>query len=397
MIKHKVVRLTTIPFSFNTILKGQLKYISNYYEVFFISSDDTDFNQVILNENVRGIRVNMTRRITPLSDLFSLIKICFILIRENPIIVHTQTPKAGFLGSVAAWICRIPVRIHTVGGLPLLEANGLRRRLLSLVERITYSCASHVYPNSFGLKEIIIQNKLCNPNKLKVLANGSSNGIDTIHFNPSYFKENEKLELRNGIGISPDDFVFIFVGRLVGDKGINELVNVFSRITSENECFNEIVIQKSTNLKLVLVGHTEPDLDPLSKKTIKEINENPNIISLGFKADVRPFFAISNCLVFPSYREGFPNVVMQAGAMGLPSIVTDINGCNEIIIEGQNGTLIPVKDEKALSRAMKRILVKDSYYEHLKQNSRSLVVSRYEQNSVWNAILSEYNFLIKNV
>ena len=221
---------------------------------------------------------------------------------------------------LASKLAGVPIRMHTVAGLPLMESSGMKRSVLNIVEKLTYYCATNVYPNSKGLKEFIIKEKLTSKNKLKILGNGSSNGIDTTHFSPNQVSGIEKRQLRKELNITKNDFVFVFVGRLVSDKGINELVEAFTEMSKTH-----------TNSKLLLVGPLETHLDPLLPNTLNEIKNNEAIIYAGFQTDVRPYFATSNALVFPSYREGFPNVVMQAGAMGLPSIVTDINGCNEII------------------------------------------------------------------
>jgi len=149
----------------------------------------------------------------------------------------------------------------------------------------------------------------------------------------------------------------------------------------------------SSTPKLLLIGPYEPQLDPLKPETLQAIAQNPNIITTGYQADVRPYFAISHALVFPSYREGFPNVVMQAGAMGLPCIVTNINGCNEIIEEGKNGTITPVKDTQAVLEKMTRFLEDNTFYHHLKQNARTMICDHYEQQVVWEALLEEYNAL----
>ncbi|RZJ34640.1 MAG: glycosyltransferase family 1 protein [Flavobacterium sp.] len=263
--------------------------------------------------------------------------------------------------------------------LPLLEATGKKRKLLDFVEKFTYACATNVYPNSFGLKEIIIQNKYCDPNKLKVLANGSSNGIDTDHFSASHFSAAGNLEMRKSLSIEPADFVFIFVGRLVKDKGINELIGALC-----------ILADEFPQVKLLLVGDYEADLDPLSAETINAINSHPAIKSTGFQYDVRPYLALSDALVFPSYREGFPNGVLQAGAMGLPCIVSDINGCNEIIKNGQNGRIIPAKDQQALLNAMRELLSDTELVAKMKQNARPMIVDRFSQRVVWDAILEEY-------
>jgi glycosyltransferase involved in cell wall biosynthesis len=285
---------------------------------------------------------------------------------------------------LGAKLAGVPIRLHTVAGLPLMETTGLKRKLLNGVEKFTYLFATKVYPNSKGLYDFILTNQFTTKKKLKIIANGSSNGIDTSHFSPEIITQDECTNLKVKLGILPEDFVFIFVGRLVGDKGINELVIAYSQL-------------KTPNSKLLLVGPLETELDPLQSEILEEIDSNPNIIYVGFQSDVRPYFAISDCLVFPSYREGFPNVVMQAGAMGLPCIVSDINGCNEIIIEGENGVIIPVKNVEAIKVAMFKMRNDVQWSQKLKQNSRTFIQQRYEQQVVWKELLGEYNRLISQL
>jgi glycosyltransferase involved in cell wall biosynthesis len=381
-MRPKLFRVTTVSESLKILLKGQHKFMSeNGFEVIGVSTPGVALDEVNTNENIRVIGLNMSRKITPIKDVLSVYYLCKILKKEKPLIVHSHTPKAGIVTMLAAKLANIPIRLHTVAGLPLMEAKGIKRKILNFVEKVTYSCATNVYPNSKGLFQFIVNEELVSSKKLKVIANGSSNGIDTSYFDSGSISEVQKEDLRTKLNIHNTDFVFIFVGRLVGDKGINELIEAFSRINNYN-------------VKLVLVGGAESDLDPLFEQTINEIEKNPNIISVGFQSDVRPYFAISNCLVFPSYREGFPNVVMQAGAMGLPSIVSDINGCNEIIEEGINGTIIPSKNIEALFCSMQKIINDEMWRNQLASNARDKIFSRYEQQLVWDAILNEYKSLL---
>ncbi|MAN28942.1 MULTISPECIES: glycosyltransferase family 4 protein [Mesonia] len=384
MTKPKLLRITTVPLSLEKLLEGQLGFMQNYFEVTAISSDTDRLKKYGKQNDLNVFPVEMTRQITPISDTKALLKLYKYLKKEKPTIVHTHTPKAGIVGMLAAKLAKVPIRLHTVAGLPLMEATGKKRKLLDMVEKMTYSCATKVYPNSKGLYDFIKKEKLTKPEKLKIIGKGSSNGIDTTHFNPQLYNQNTKKKLRNELSIHSDDFVFIFVGRLVGDKGINELVQAFKNLKS-----------KFKNLKLLLVGPFESALDPLKHPTLKEIEENSNIISVGFQQDVRPYFSISNALAFPSYREGFPNVVMQAGAMGLPSIVTDINGCNEIIKDGENGLIIPPKEVVALQKAMERLIINNDLYNHLQQTSREMIVNRYQREEVWQALLEEYQILLQ--
>lgn len=379
-MKKKLIRITTVPISLEKLLGGQLSYMNAYYEVTAVSSSYDDLKRVAMQEGVSYHCVPMTRAITPLQDLVALYKMYVYFRKTRPAIVHTHTPKAGLIGMLAAYLARVPHRLHTVAGLPLLESSGLRRKVLQFVEKITYQCATKVYPNSYGLKAIIIAAQFCSATKLKVLANGSSNGIHTAHFSTAALVPSMVQDLRSSLGLKTSDFVFIFVGRLVADKGIHELVAAFSKLNQEH-------------VKLLLVGSFEPDLDPLREETLAAIATNRSIISVGYQADVRPYFALSQALVFPSYREGFPNVVMQAGSMELPSIVTDINGCNEIIVHGENGVIVPVKDVEALYVAMQQIVQDVPFYLQLQRNARTKIVTNYEQSVVWESLLAEYQKL----
>ncbi|GEM52273.1 glycosyl transferase family 1 [Empedobacter brevis NBRC 14943 = ATCC 43319] len=384
VLKTKLIRITTIPLSLKVLLRGQLRYMSNYFEVIGVSSNDKELEEVKNEEGIAVVPIEMSRKITPIQDIKSLLKTYNYLKKVQPKIVHTHTPKAGIVGMLAAKLAGVPIRLHTVAGLPLMEATGNKRKILDFVEKLTYSSATKVYPNSQGLYNFILQNKYTSVDKLKVIGQGSSNGIDTTFFSRLQIPEEKQSQLKKELNIHPDDFVFVFVGRLVGDKGINELIEAFSKL-------------KTQHLKLLLVGPLESELDPLQGETLNEIETNSNIISVGFQKDVRSYFAIANALVFPSYREGFPNVVMQAGAMELPSIVSDINGCNEIIVEGKNGTIIPVKNTEVLKIAMQKMIEDKNLYHQLKKNARPMIQSRYEQSVVWDALLEEYNLLLRQL
>ena len=378
----KLIRITTVPLSLDKLLEGQLRFMQNNYEVIAISSEKDYLEKIGKREGVSTYHLEMTRLITPISDLKALLKLTWYFIKTKPDIVHSHTPKAGIVGMFAAFLARVPHRFHTVAGLPLLEEKGKKRKVLDFVEKLTYAFATKVYPNSKGLEKIILTNGYCKFDKLKVLANGSTNGINTTHFSAEHFSFSEKEALKEKLEIQENDFVYVFVGRLVTDKGINELVAAFKKLKLNHP-----------TIKLLLVGPLETELDPLLHTTIEAIENVKNIIAVGYQNDVRLYFAIADCLVFPSYREGFPNVVMQAGAMGLPSIVTNINGCNEIIVKGENGLLIPTKDEKSLYEAMLKCMEDEAFYTVLKQNARPMIVERYEQKVVWEAVLREYQHL----
>ena len=379
----KLVRITTVPISLEKLLEGQLGFMKAYFEVVAISAEKEKLEAYGKKEGVRVFPLELTRKITPIKDIAAVFKLYRFLKKEKPSIVHTHTPKAGIVGMTAAWFAGVPNRLHTVAGMPLMEASGFKRKVLNFVEKLTYRFATEVYPNSKGLYDFIIAENFTKASKLSIIGNGSSNGIDTKYFDPVSYSENDKISLRDKLKIPQGHFLYIFVGRLVKDKGINELITAFSKLSDSNK-----------TISLLLVGPFENDLDPLLPETLSTIEKHPNIYTVGYQSDVRPYFSIADALIFPSYREGFPNVVMQAGAMGLPSIVTDINGCNEIIAYGKNGLIIPPKDTQALYNSIKQLSTKPSLFANLKANSREMITSRYERQQVWDALLFEYQRLL---
>ena len=386
MKKYKLVRVTTIPIALEKLLEGQISYMSNFFEVIAVSSQKKRLESYGVKNNVKVYSINLTRKITPITDLISLIKFIFFLKKTKPLIVHSHTPKAGLISMIAAFFSGVPIRIHTVAGLPLMEAYGLKKNILILSEKITYFFATKIFPNSKSMKQYIIDNNFTTYEKLDVISEGSSNGIDTKYFCRNNFNENEIEQLKNELGISKKDFVFLFVGRIVSHKGINELVISFKKVK-----------QIKKNVKLLIVGDFEMDLDPISTKNHFEIMNNKSIIFTGWKNDVRKYFCISNLFVFPSYREGFPNVVLQSLSMELPCIVTDINGCNEIIKNNFNGLIIPKKNTKSLIDSMLKLVDNQDIISRFKTNSRKNIVENYERAIIWEKLRKEYFKLIKEL
>lgn len=381
-VLNKIIRVATVPLSLNILLRNQFKFLRKYYHVVAISSPGEDLFEVETRENVNIKGIEIKRKISIINDITALYKLYVYFRKEKPLIVHSITPKAGLLSMMAAKLAGIPIRMHTFTGLIFPTSTGAMKHLLIWMDRLLCYCATNIYPEGQGVRNDLVKYNITKK-PLKILANGNVNGIDLTFFDPSIFSEEDKLSLKEKLAILPDDFVFIFIGRLVKDKGINELIHAFKKLSS-------------SKTKLLLVGSLEPD-HGLEDDTLHEMKNNPDIISVGFQKDVRLFLAISDALVFPSYREGFPNVVMQAGAMGLPSIVTDINGSNEIIIHNENGIIIPPKNDLFLYESMVMISKDHAVREKLKRNARQMIADRYQQSVVLNALLEEYKNLEKNV
>ncbi len=380
-----LLRITTVPISLHLLLKGQFRYMKEQgYDVYTLSADGPEIPEVE-KEGVPHLILPFTRKITPLQDLACLAKLIRLIKRIKPDIVHTHTPKAGLLGMMAARWCGVDVRMHTVAGLPLMEATGVKRKVLEITEKITYACANHVYPNSTGLKAFMLDSLNTTPQKVSIIGKGSSNGIDTSFFQRTPALEEQARTWRQQQGIETGDVVFSFVGRIVRDKGIVELVEAFKMLKAK-----QAPAGKVSRLFLVLVGPFEQDLDPLPPEVLTFVQQDKSVILAGFQRDVRPWIMASDVFVFPSYREGFPNVVMQACLLGVPCVVSDINGCNEIIQEGETGLIVPPKNSTALATAMETLMQDGEKRSTFSLRARDYVATHFDRVQVWMAIQREY-------
>jgi glycosyltransferase involved in cell wall biosynthesis len=372
----------------NVILKGQLSYVNSYYAVIGITGkDNLYFEEISKRENVRVIPVNFHRKISLFSDLLCLLKIIIILRKEKPHIVHTQTPKAGFLGMMASWLMHVPVRMHSEAGLPVYNKfHGIKKWIMLKAEKLTLFFANSIYPNSAGLKSFLIDNNLCNPLKVRLIGNGSSNGIDLEYFSPSHFDNNFKILFRNELKIPQDAFVFSFVGRIVRDKGIHELAEAFVKLAQ--------IPGLPLKVYLIVVGPRRKTDDPVSPEVLNLLNTHEKIRYTDLQRDVRPYLSISNAFVFPSYREGLPGAVLQACTMGLPAIVTDITGCNEIVVNEVNGVTIEPKDADALFNAMLKFVQQPDLTNKYRKEARRIIAEKYDQKKYWQKLVEEYQMMI---
>lgn len=378
----KIVRTSTVPESLNIFCRDLLSELqeSEGYSVVAVSSPGDALSEIASREGVKVYPVPMERHIAPFKDLISLWKLITVFRKERPDMVHSITPKAGLLSMMAAWICRVPVRLHTFTGLVFPTSTGFKQKLLIFTDRVTCVCATHIMPESDGVKNDLINYQITSK-PLKVLGYGNIRGINLKYFDRTVEVEKEAEKIRK-----TDITTFIFIGRLVRDKGINELVYAFAKLNKEYP-----------KTRLLLVGRREDKLDPLQNQTLREIDNNPAIIATGEQKDVRPWLAASNIFVFPSYREGFPNVVIEAGAMGLPAIVTDINGSREIIIEGENGIIIPTRNSEHLYKAMQQLMVSPKQTRQMANNARPMIESRFEQTFVRKCLKEYYKKILHNV
>lgn len=378
-----IIRITTVPMAFKVLLAAQPKFMQQHgFNVIMISADGIERNDVIEAEQCEHIIVPMTRKITPLQDLKCFFQLRKIIKKYKPDIVHSHTPKAGLLGMMAAASAGVKVRIHTVAGLPLMIETGFKRKLLMFTEWLTYRCATAVWPNSNSMKDFIAANKLAAKDKLSVIGNGSSNGVNLGR----YSKENllpQKLQMIRSQLPDFDGCRILCVGRMVKDKGIEELIRVF------------LDLQKTNKLQLVLVGPFEPTLDPLSTETMATISTNKSIIHINWSDEVEYYMALSDIIVHPSHREGFPNVILQAGAMQLPVVCSNIPGNTDIIQHNKTGLIFEVKNETDLYKTLKFAIENKERMQQIASELYNEIKLRYDRERIHEQILNNYNSLLK--
>ncbi|RIW15858.1 glycosyltransferase family 1 protein [Algoriphagus lacus] len=379
----KLIRITTVPLSLKLLLAGQMKYMKEQgWEVVMISSDGREVDQVVRNEGVRHEVIPFTRRITPFQDLKCIWLLIKLFQREKPDIVHTHTPKAGLLGMIAANLSGVKIRIHTLAGIPAMSAEGNKKSLLESVEKWTYSNATEVWPNSEGLRKFVIEQELCPENKLKLIHKGSSNGVDLEKFNRESLKENHLVAATMRIMPGEDDFIILSVGRLVKDKGIEELVSAF---------LNSKIVNRS---KLVLLGSFEQELNPISPETMQTIRDHARIVQIDWTDHVSHYLALADVLVHPSHREGFPNVLLEAGAMNVPVICSNIIGNIDIITQQKTGLIFPIKNAEVLKEALEFAFVKRDKMAQYAEKLNQEVVEYYDRKILHKEIFSNYQRLL---
>lgn len=361
-----------------------MKYMSDHgFKVIMVSSDGKERDELIQHEKCEHVIVNMTRRISPFHDMVSLIKLIRVIKKIKPTIVHTHTPKAGLLGMIAAMLCGTKFRIHTVAGLPLMSEHGIRYRLLKMIERITYAAATNVWPNSHSISEFIRKVRLTSVKKLHVINYGSSNGIDLRRFNPENLDLARVQQVKESIGYSSVFTYLLYAGRMVADKGIAELVHAFAILQEENPA-----------LRLILIGPFENDLDPLPQVILHEIEKNKSIILINWTDQMEYYMKVADFFVFPSHREGFPNVLLQAGAMGLPIICSDIPGNSDLVEDEKSGFLFERNNEKALAATIAHAIKNHDAATKYAMKLKDKITSEFDRTSVQQAILDEYQRLL---
>lgn len=379
--KGTILIVTTVPDTLAYILSGQPAHLSKYFKVSLASSPGDTLSLVQEREGVLSYPIPMRRKISVFRDAWSVLRMVGLIMRVRPDIVHSYTPKAGLVAMLAAWLCRVPCRVHTFTGLIFPTTRGVLQKILVLADRIICYCATDIVPEGEGVKSDL-QRFAITAKPLNVVGYGNIAGVDTDFFSRSAKDVSGNAErLRKKLEIPAEATIFVFVGRINRDKGIAELAEAFSTLPEGSH--------------LLLVGGLDSSA-PVSGDVLERLKKNARVHELGFLEDIRPALYVSDALVLPSYREGFPNVILQAYAMGLSVIATDISGCNEVVTPGMNGMLVRPRDALGLRAAMEEFMcLPKATRELMGSLGRALIVDRYEKKGHWGRMVSFYERLLE--
>ncbi len=321
----------------------------------------------------------MERGISPLSDCIALVRLWLLLRRLRPDIVEFSTPKAGFLGTIAARVCGVSARIYLLRGLRMETSTGLRRILMLRAERLAARSAEVVVCNSRSLLESALTHGVAQATKLRVLGKGSSNGVDIERFSPG------SSEVREQLGIPSTAPVVGFVGRLTIDKGVPELLEAFA-----------LLLHEKPDAYLVLVGWFDASDDALGWRLRERIESHPRIFCTGFVGNPEAYYRVMDVMVLPSRREGFPNVILEAAACGLPVIAANCTGSRDAVAHEVTGLLISPGDPIAICDAMRRILADAALRLRMSRAARTWVDENYQSSRVFGLTVAYYKSLVQS-
>jgi len=348
------------------------------FRVLLLSSPGPLLNETAEREGAERIELSMQRGIAPLADIVALFRLWRIIGKHRPDMVEFSTPKAGLLGSFAAWLRAVPTRVYMLRGLKLEGTSGLKRRILLATERMAARTAHVVLCNSESLRQEALELGLAAPKKLRLLGEGSSNGVDTVRFAPG------QCTVRQELGIPLDAPVIGFSGRLTRDKGLPELMEAFNLILS---------IEPST--RLLLVGWFDAAEDALDPRLRDRILHHPNVYCTGFVPDTASYYRAMDLMVLPTWREGFPNAVLEAAATGIAVITTASTGARDSVVPEVTGLLIPPGYPYAIYEAAIKLIRDPQRRRRMGQAARAWIVEHYAEPHVVGLIVDYYKGLLE--
>lgn len=380
----KLLRITTVPLSLRSLLPNQMRYMQeNGFEVIMVSSEGKEWPELLANEKCDHRIVPMAREIAPFKDLRSLWRLYRLIKKEKPDIVHSHTPKAGLLAMLAAKMAGVKIRIHTIAGLRFMTATGFTRKLLVFMEKLTGKAAAHVWPNSYSLLEYIRKHKLVSEKKLAVIGQGSSNGVDLTRYTVGALKKETLDAVKERIQYQEGLIYLLNMGRIVKDKGINELMSAF-----------KVLHEEHPQLRLIVLGHFEDKLDPIDEAAREVLTTHPAIIHIDWSNEVEYYMHLAHLMVHASYREGFPNTLLQAGAMGCPIVCSAIEGSVDIVTDRETGLLFRPQSTDDLLAAMRTALANPAAMQEYAKRLRIKVENQFSQDYLHRCMKEKYLALL---
>ena len=359
-------------------LTGRLRALREAgFRVTLVSGPGELLERTAAREGVKAIAIPMKREIAPIADIVSLIRLWWLLLRLRPDMTEFSTPKAGLLGTLAAWLVGVPVRIYMLRGLKVEGTAGFKRRILLAAERAASACAQIVLCNSRSMRAEALALGVAPEVKLNLLGDGSSNGVDAERFSPG------PNDVRDSLGLAEQAQVVGFVGRLTCDKGLPELMEAF-----------ETVLKSEPETQLLLVVWFDAADDALSPELRSRIESHPRVHCTGFVADTAPYYRAMDVMVLPTWREGFPNAVLEAAASGIPVVTTIATGSRDSVVPEVTGLLIPPGYPEAISEAVLKLLRDPERRRRMGKAARAWVVEHYANDRVLGLATAFYKSLL---
>lgn len=378
----RICRVATVPFFVAHHLKSQIKATAVAgHDVVIVSSQGPKLVQIVRELGVQAHPILIRRTIAPLSDLRSFLALYRYLSKERFDVVHSTTPKAGLLCAIAAFLARIPIRLHTFTGQPWIRLAWPLKWLAKSGDRVIVWLNTKCYADSHSQVAFLVSQGIAAPGRIAVLGKGSLGGVDMTQFNPNLW-EAQRTKIREEMGISSGAKIITYIGRITKDKGISELVAAFKRL-----------ISSEINVYLLLVGPFEPERDPLPDEVGEQIQQELKIKVVGYSSAPERYLSITDVFCLPSYREGFPNTVIEAAAMGVPTVGTRIVGLVDSVVDGETGILVPPRDVGALTDALSRMLSDEPLRMRMGRAAQERARSLYDANVVNRFLLEEYESL----
>jgi len=383
--KPLLLHILPLPSTLLAFFEGQVDYMQkNGFRVAAVTSDGPYKNVVEQRDKIKIYTVPMQRRISTFADIAAVWRLYRTIRRLRPTIVHSHMTKAGFLGMVAAYLAGVPVRIFTLHGLRSSEVKGVKKRILNECGKLTCRLAHRVFAVSDSLLKEMLRLGYCDRDKIKVLGNGTYNGVDADRrFNPEKYSKRIRSQIRQKYGIPKDALVLCYVGRIVKDKGVWELARAWQKLRGE-----------FGNLYLLMVGEFEAD-DAVDAEIVELLHADERIVLTGFVQEMPEYYCAVDVIVLPTYREGFPYVPLESAAMGLPVVATKVTGCTDAVENGKTGILVPAKDVEALHEAIRKLLSDESLRKELGKAARQRVLRYFRRETLWQALHSQYKQLMK--